>query len=199
MALERDYVRPLEIDLKQATSTDIAGKTLLHYASMQGKQRLVSMLLRKGVDVGIRGRDGQFPLHGAAHFGSDEIVGALLSYEEGTVNAFDNCGRTPLHLAASEGHELIVDKLIKSSATLEARTKNGQTPLLIAARNGHEPVVQLLLKAKAKAKVESGSKAKVEADSKDKFGRTPLSFAAENGHEAVVKLLRSITTTSSQS
>jgi ankyrin repeat protein len=85
--------------------------------------------------------------------------------------------RTPLHLAAVDGHEAVVKLLLEKEADVESKDTNIQTPLSLAATRGHEPVVKLLLEKEA------------DVESKDTDNRTPLSLAAGNGHKAVVKLL----------
>ena len=113
-------------------------------------------------------------VHLAAHFGRVETTMALLKNRH-DLDSKDTYGRTPLLLAAEEGHEAVVKLLLEKGAELETKDKNyGQTPLLLAAEKGHEAVVKLLL--------EKG--AEIETKDKD-YGRTPLSWAAEKGHEAV--------------
>ncbi|KFY67322.1 hypothetical protein V497_00435 [Pseudogymnoascus sp. VKM F-4516 (FW-969)] len=96
-------------------------------------------------------------------------------------NEIDEEGRTPLLLAARDGHEAIVKSLLNSDiVNIDSKDSHGRTPLSCfswAAENGHEGVVKLLLDKGAKLETE------------DSRGRTSLSWAAENGHEGVVKLL----------
>jgi len=118
--------------------------------------------------------------------------------------------RTPLHLAAVEGHEAVAKLLLEKGVHVDSKDAYNRTPLSLAAMRGHEAVVKLLLEKEADVESKSiynrtpllfaamrGHEAVVklllekEADveSKDTYNRTPLLLAAENGHEAVVKLL----------
>ncbi|OCK90492.1 ankyrin, partial [Cenococcum geophilum 1.58] len=65
---------------------------------------------------------------------------------EANVNSKDTRGRTPLLLAAENGHEAVVKQLLKTGKVNVGSKDNiyGQTPLSWAAGNGHEAMVKLL-------------------------------------------------------
>jgi hypothetical protein len=113
----------------------------------------------------------------AAYLGHTLTVDQLL-FDRGTqVDPRDEYGKTPLSLAAREGHEAVVLLLLDKGAQVDPRDEYGWTPLSLAVNKGHEAVVRLL--------VEKGA----EVDTKDEDRWTPLSLAAREGHEAVVRLL----------
>jgi ankyrin repeat protein len=116
--------------------------------------------------------------HLAAYFGLENAMVSLRSVYD--LDGRDSYGRTPLSLAAENGHEDVVSVLLlNDSVNINNKDiRYLRTPLSWAAGNGHYGVVKLLL-----------AKSEVEPDSKDSGGRTPLSWAAANGHDSVVKFL----------
>ena len=99
--------------------------TPLFYACYLGLHEVVKILVGAGADL-IGSNSGNnmssvTPLNGAINGGNEAVVKFLLDC--GTnVNFVSEWGRTPLHQAASYGHEMIVELLIKHGAHLEART-----------------------------------------------------------------------------
>lgn len=49
----------------------------------------------------------------------------------------DEKGNSPLHLAATNGHDVIVRMLIEAGADIGDKNEDEETPLHVAAENGH--------------------------------------------------------------
>ena len=78
----------------------------------------------------------------------------------------DAVGRSPLSLAASEGHTSVLDLLLDKGAILEDTDKEGLTALAWACVRGRLSAAQCL--------IERGA----DVNTCDKTGRTPLDLAA---------------------
>jgi ankyrin repeat protein len=105
------------------------------------------------------------------------VVKLLESSNASTLNAQSAEGCTALYLAAEEGAEPIVQRLLTRGADAALAASDGGTPLMRASSFGHELCLRVLLEAKA-------DQNKVTTD-----GMTALMFAALNGHELVIREL----------
>ncbi|MED6180919.1 E3 ubiquitin-protein ligase xbat33 [Stylosanthes scabra] len=85
---------------------------------------------------------------------------------------------SPLHFAASKGHNEIVALLLENGADVNSRNYCGQTALMQACRYGHWEVVQTLLLFRCNV-----------LRSDYLSGRTALHFAAANGHVRCIRLV----------
>ena len=85
------------------------------------------------------------------------------------VNSLDAEGNSPLICAAEEGHEDIVELLLRHGADVQARNVMNESALHVAAWNGHAGVVSALL----------AHGAAVNQPGPD--GETPLLLAADGG------------------
>jgi hypothetical protein len=76
--------KELEVLLRRDKSlikkSDEHGRTLLYLARKSGFYDIVKMLLKDGADINKIQRDGSTPLHAAAFFGHNLVVGLLLQY-----------------------------------------------------------------------------------------------------------------------
>lgn len=111
----------------------------------------------------------------AVEKGDTETVKSLAQYVD--LNEADNDGRSPVHVAALEGHIEIVRFFIAQHVDLNKADKDGQTPVLIAEREGHTEIVKLL------------AKHNVDLNKADKYGCTPVHIAAAEGHIEIVRFL----------
>jgi ankyrin repeat protein len=84
-------------------------------------------------------------------------------------------GWTPLHYAATNGHDDIVKILLDHSAYIDAGSPNGTTPLMMAARGGHLSTVKLLLDEGADLRV------------KNQIGMTAIDFATKYNEKDVAE------------
>jgi ankyrin repeat protein len=124
-------------------------------------------------------------LHLAAKFG-DEIDLKKLLLEVGAefyVDVRNNEEFTPLHFAAIEGQEKMLETLISNGADKNAQVserKRRWSAIHYAARYGHLEIVKSLIESGVNKEVKTG------------FGLTPLLVAAEFGHAKIAQFLLNI-------
>ncbi|BFZ23105.1 hypothetical protein BsWGS_26144 [Bradybaena similaris] len=97
--------------------------------------------------------------------------------DEAEINAEFQNNRTPLHHSAEEGHEDVVEILLKAGANVNAEDENKITPLHCSVENGHKGVVEILLKAGANVNAQNDKQ------------KAPLHVAVYRGHIEIVEML----------
>jgi ankyrin repeat protein len=80
-------------------------------------------------------------------------------------------------VAAQNGHDTVVARLLAAEAAIDHANSEGATPLTLAAQNGHDAVVACLLAAGAIV------------DGAGSAGQNALNVAAQHGHSAIVARL----------
>ncbi len=93
------------------------------------------------------------------------------------VNARDNRGNTPLHLAVLADKLQVVEKLIEGGADVNAKNNHGATPLHWAALNQNVNILEKL--------IEKGAN----VNEKNKYDNVPLHYAAGYGSLSVIEKL----------
>ncbi|KAL4780164.1 ankyrin repeat-containing domain protein [Aspergillus varians] len=110
-------------------STDSDGRTPLFYAALGGHESVVRLLLNHGSRVSHLDCNRRSVLHWMAQYQKLEVLRTLLEYwsehERASydINAYDNYGWTPLHLAVERGFEEGVLLLIQRGADMNAKAR----------------------------------------------------------------------------
>ncbi|KAG6915930.1 hypothetical protein DXG01_009224 [Tephrocybe rancida] len=138
------------------------GATALYWALEQGHEGVVRVLVcRPGVDLGGN-TDGAFiPLHNALSKSHTKMV-QLLTENGAPINVRDQWGQTALYWASTNGHEGVVQVLLRQPGVDFDGNTNDDIPLHITLSKGHLKMVQLLTEYGAPI------------NTRDQWGRTAL-------------------------
>ena len=138
-------------------------------------------------------------IHDAVKAGNVAAVTALLDKDPTLVNARDESGQTPLHLAAQGTTAALLTLLVERGTEINAVDRAGTAPLHILAARGNLPGITLLLDKGANINIESGDGSaplhaaamgqqveairllagrKANLEHRNRYGRTPLVVAA---------------------
>ncbi|XP_033225142.1 nuclear factor NF-kappa-B p100 subunit isoform X2 [Belonocnema kinseyi] len=152
-----------------ANAENSLGKTPLHYAVIQNEPQVVKALLMLGADPNFCDENDSTPLHVAVTYPECAACVDVLLTANPNLEARDEAGWVPLHLAAKAGSLSAVKSLIKSGAEVNSTDVSyGRTALHIAVEGSHSEIVEYLLK-----------ETKIEVNKKNFGGNTAL-------HSAVV-------------
>ena len=161
------------------TADERCFETPLMNAVIGNHQDVVQMLLSRGASLELRNRSGMTALTFACTRGNLNIVRSLLG-KGADVN--DNIYRkTPLFIAAENGHNFVVKELLNRNADIDTETSGENiTSLYVAAQHGHLEVMSCLITFNANVDfVPNGA-----------FGsKSALMLAAERGDVPVMEAL----------
>lgn len=115
-----------------------------------------------------------FPIHEAARVGDVEQIKFLFKNSPDIVDATDEKGITPLHVAAANQQFKVAQTLVGLRAKINARASTGQTPLHVAVRHGDVAIAALLITNRALI------------NARDNFDNTPLLIALESANSETV-------------
>lgn len=122
------------------------------------------------------------PLHDAIKNADVRLAIELLNENPRLANYKNASGRTPLHLACSEGDDellKITQTLIVKGSNLFSRDKHGETACIIACRNNNVKSVRAMI----------NHDVEIVQERKSQINDSPLHIGARWGHSEVVKLL----------
>jgi ankyrin repeat protein len=109
-----------------------------------------------------------FPIHESARVGDIDQIKFLFQNAPDIVNATDQKGLTPLHVAAANRQFEVARTLIGLRANVNAKAVSGQTPLHAAVRNDDIAIAGLLITNRATV------------NARDNFDNTPLLLALQS-------------------
>ncbi|XP_065649241.1 transient receptor potential cation channel subfamily A member 1 homolog isoform X5 [Hydra vulgaris] len=167
-------VRGVHVDCR-----DKDNETPLLIAVRKNYFESVKLLLEYTANIYAKDSNDKTCLFLAAEENSKEALEILCKYDiKNLLEEINKYGMTPLHIAAKEGHDNIVQTLLSLGACIDAKCHESLTPLHLAAKNGHFRIVQLLL-----------SNVLSIANDVDDSSNTPLHLAAMEGHVKIVEML----------
>ncbi|WP_374969492.1 ankyrin repeat domain-containing protein [Terrabacter sp. BE26] len=115
-------------------SVDRAGRSLLHYAALEGDVKTADELIAEGLAPGLADGAGFTPLHFAAQ-GQHALVARHLLAAGASVDPQDRFGRTPLWVAllnARDGDGAVVRVLLAAGADPNIENFSGISPRSLA-------------------------------------------------------------------
>jgi ankyrin repeat protein len=226
LATAKGHIDVLKLLLEGGLDLDISEDVSLSLieAAKLGRPEILKLLLaQEGVDVAVEDARGWQPMHHAALAGHTEILrllhenGADLDFRMWEIGSSKYEIRTPVHLAACEGHAEALEYLLGQEVDARSYDFYGWTALSSAACHGHEAAVRVLLQhgwdlaayqgkfvplAMAARYNHVGTMAALlshgaDVDgvgagprrSSDGWGVNPLSMAAQFGHMEAARLL----------
>jgi ankyrin repeat protein len=170
-----DDKRTLEADSSK-TGADADTNLALFAAVHSRSERVVRLLIDRGVDVNTRNLRG-IPVFGEAVFQGSGRIAKLLRSKSADVNATTNYQQTLLAVASRQGREETVRILLDAEADPNIPNEDGETALHEASAWGRVQVVHMLLNAGADATLV------------DKLGRSALVIALRSDCEQVTQKL----------
>ena len=125
---------------------DGMGDTAFHLAACHGRTLCAMTLAARGADTKQVNNFGWSAIHHASWHGHAETVGELvdaLSLRE-LLDAPDQAGHRPIHLAVLRGHLKVVECVIMLGGCTSPAGPCGYTPLHYAARQGSNEICRFL-------------------------------------------------------
>ncbi|XP_046548424.1 fibronectin type 3 and ankyrin repeat domains protein 1-like [Haliotis rubra] len=154
------------------------GRTPVIWAALKGYREVVELLVTKGANVKLTDRFGINILHSACLGGDVDVVKYFHSHDMADIDSRAQCKRTPMMLAAENGHKEVVELLVGEGADMSLVDKQHDNIFNCAIRGGHVKVMKHIV-----------SQNKVGINSRGWKKKTPVMVAAEMGGKDVVEFL----------
>ncbi|KAG5757504.1 hypothetical protein H9Q72_014355 [Fusarium xylarioides] len=157
--------------------SEYSGFTPLRVSRIESHDAAKKLLLKAGARMDSSNSVLDSSLHEAARRGYHRRIIASLGRTRANIDEKDDLGRTPLILAAREGHMDTAWLLCKYGADVEAFDHSNYTPLMTASDQGRTSMVTMLIRFGANVLAS------------DIEGNTSMSLASRKGHIGTVACL----------
>ncbi|CAB0038616.1 unnamed protein product [Trichogramma brassicae] len=172
------------------------GDSPLHLALENGHKEMAELLLRNGANPNLANGYGLTPLHilNMRHNTSDLVKMFFDVNDELNqtlrVDALNDLGDAPLHLALLHGKLMMIQLLLEHDADPNLANAEGSTPLhLISLVDEGDRMAELLFRIN-KRKYRQGKTSLVRVDFQNEWnGITPLHYALQRGKKNIARLL----------
>ncbi|KAJ5909138.1 hypothetical protein N7495_001820 [Penicillium taxi] len=173
---EQEIYSILDVDGSDINTPDSTVTYPVMWASLNGHDKTVELLLERGADINAQGGEYGNALQSACRGGHDKIVELLL--ERGAdVNVQGGFYENDLQAACRGGNNKIVELLLEQGADVNAQSRKHGNALQSACRGGHDNIVELLLERGADVNAQGG------------FYENSLQAACLRGHNKIVEIL----------
>ena len=137
-----------------ANTTGPGGVPALLLAIREPSPKVLGILLKTpGIRAEVRNAKDESALMLAALAGMRDVCARLIALDADV----NKTGWTPLHYAATGGHDAVIRLLLEHYAYIDSESPNQTTPLMMAAMYGTPSSVTLLLDAGADAKLRNAA------------------------------------------
>ncbi len=109
------------IGMYEIEAKDKDGRAFLHFAALNGDEKMAAFLLENGANINVPDSTGNTPLHLVAERNNNTMVSFLLE-KRANIDAQNNSGETPLHLALMNIRMLVVPIFLRKGARVDAKT-----------------------------------------------------------------------------
>ncbi len=125
---------------------------IYHSIELGDVDQMVRILNLRPKYVENRDEYNRTPLHFSVELGQYDVAEALLGGNNGKelmkkahVDARDNQGLTPLHLAVHEQSESFVALLLRKGASPVKQDESGRSPIYVAVEEGYDEILKLFI------------------------------------------------------
>lgn len=129
---------------------EINERNCLHEAAISGRDLVLEIALRSGVDVSLVDVYGRIPLHYACMHGHVRMVQRLLERAPLTIDEMDNDNFTPLIHGIVHHQLACVEQLLTRGARIDPESDADHVPLNLACQHGSGAIIQVLLERQAR-------------------------------------------------